>query len=159
MVCRARRGRLSAAAPGEFGCATLSTSSWLTAGGREALWETATLAGDLDGDGLVGDLVLNTSPARRGLQRPPTVDAAGAIPAAWVLEPVGDVNGDGAMDLAAVGDVRAMTAAAGRDITDIDRVARVYLSRVGTAPTYGLARSVALRLGPRDYWGAGQFTP
>jgi len=76
-----------------------------------------------------------------------------------VLEPVGDVNGDGAMDLAAVGDVRTMTATAGRDITDIDRVARVYLSRVGAGAVYELARSLTLRLGPRDYWGAGQFTP
>ena len=89
----------------------------------------------------------------------PTLDPAGAIPAAWVLEPVGDLNGDGAMDLAAVGDVRTMTASAGRDITDIDRVARVYLSRVGAGAVYEVARSLTLRLGPRDYWGAGQFTP
>jgi hypothetical protein len=89
----------------------------------------------------------------------PAVDAAAAIPAAWVLEAVGDVNGDGAVDLAAVGDTRATTATAARDIADIDRVARVYLSRAGASPAYDPARAVWLRLGPRDYWGAGQFAP
>jgi hypothetical protein len=115
----------------------------------------------VSGDGL-GDFAAGTPLAPQvvlGHATQPALAARPTLPADWVLETVGDLNGDGAMDLATVGDVRAGSANAARDITNIDRLVRVYLSRVGDPEVYDPARAVWLRLGARDYWGAGQFTP
>jgi len=102
------------AVPGEFGCATLSTSSWLTAGGREALWESATLAGDLDGDGAVeyavaaplavnGGAVQLRSPCRTSAMTSQWRDLAapaGVARFGTALAGHGDLDGDGYADLA-----------------------------------------------------------